>query len=289
MNATSAAVAVRCPLQCITYPHPPRTPGHSLKRLAAIAIVSLALSPMAAVADSSPAPVAAPDHGGGGGTTMSQADATRLLEQSTFGPTDALVAQVQAEGLQAWLNAQFAAPESEYPVFPYVPGDGTTFCATSTDPNCLRDNYSLFLLQNAFFVNALTKPDQLRQRVAFALSQIFVTSGVDISEAYAMGQYQQMLLDNAFGNFETLLNQVTLSPVMGNYLNMVNNDKAVGTVDPNENYAREVMQLFSIGVWELNDDGSQLLDAHRPCGHSDLHAGHGRANLPHCSPAGPIR
>jgi uncharacterized protein (DUF1800 family) len=261
MNATSAAAAVRCPHPFIAYPHPPQPPCHGLKRLAAIAAVSLALLPMAAIADT------APDHGGGGGATLSQADATRLLEQSTFGPTDALVAQVQAEGLQAWLNAQFAAPESEYPVFPYVPGDGTIFCATSSDPNCLRDNYSLFLLQNAFFVNALTKPDQLRQRVAFALSQIFVTSGVDISEAYAMARYQQMLLDNAFGNFETLLNQVTLSPVMGNYLNMVNNDKAVGTVNPNENFAREVMQLFSIGVWELNDDGSQLLD---PATHASI-------------------
>jgi len=231
---------------------------------AAIAAASLALLPMAALADGAvpPSSVVAPDHGGGGGNgggAMSQADATRLLEQSTFGPTDALVAQVQAEGLKGWLNAQFAAPESTYPALPYVPSDGTTFCATSSDPNCLRDNYSLFLLQNAFFVNALTKPDQLRQRVAFALSQIFVTSGVDINEAYGMAQYQQMLLDNAFGNFETLLNQVTLSPVMGKYLNMVNNNKAAGTTNPNENFAREVMQLFSVGVWELNEDGSQLV------------------------------
>ena len=197
----------------------------------------------------------------GAAPLMEQADATRLLEQTTFGPTDALVAHVQAEGVTAWLNEQFAAPESRYPAFPYAPPDGTTFCATSTNPNCLRDNYSLFLLQNAFFVNALTKPDQLRQRVAFALSQIFVTSGVDINAVYGMAAYQQLLLDDAFGNFQDLLTQVTLSPVMGDYLNMVNNNKAAGSVQPNENYAREVMQLFSIGVWELNEDGSLLLDA----------------------------
>lgn len=192
---------------------------------------------------------------------MDQADATRLLEQTTFGPTDALVAHVRQVGLQGWLDEQFAAPESHYPAFPYAPTGPTTFCATSPDPNCLRDNYSLFLLQNAFFVNALTKPDQLRQRVAFALSQILVTSGVEVNFVYGMARYEQILLDNAFGNYQDLLTEVTLSPVMGDFLNMVNNNKADGTVSPNENYAREVMQLFSIGVWELNPDGTQLLDA----------------------------
>jgi uncharacterized protein (DUF1800 family) len=220
--------------------------SHFSRWLCAVAVGSLALSAMAAAA-------AAP--------LMDQADATRLLEQTTFGPTDALVAHVQAEGATGWLNEQFAAPESRYPAFAYAPPDGATFCAGSADPNCLRDNYSLFLLQNAFFVNALTKPDQLRQRVAFALSQIFVTSGIDIHVVYGMAAYEQLLLDNAFGNFEDLLTKVTLSPAMGDYLNMVNNDKATGSVQPNENYAREVMQLFTIGVWELNDDGSQLLDA----------------------------
>jgi uncharacterized protein (DUF1800 family) len=243
MNATSATAVTPSLRQSNA-----KTP-HRLRRtswLRAIAVGSLALLPIASFA-------AAP--------LMDQADATRLLEQTTFGPTDTLVAHVQAEGLQGWLNEQFAAPESHYPALPYAPTEPTTFCATSSDPNCLRDNYSMFLVQNAFFVNALTTPDQLRQRVAFALSQIFVTSGVEVNFAYGMAQYQQMLLDNAFGNFQDLLTNVTLSPVMGNYLNMVNNDKPSGSVVPNENYGREVMQLFSIGVWELNDDGSLLLDA----------------------------
>ena len=192
---------------------------------------------------------------------MSQPDAVRLLEQSTFGPTNALVAHVQAIGVQGWLSEQFAAPASQYPAFPYVPTDATTYCATNPDKYCLRDNYSMFPLQNAFFRNALTGPDQLRQRVAFALSQLFVTSGVVVHEPYGMATYQQILIDNAFGNFEDLLTKVTLSSVMGGYLNMVNNDKPNGTVNPNENYAREIMQLFSIGVWALNANGTQLLDA----------------------------
>ncbi|HLX25272.1 MAG TPA: DUF1800 family protein, partial [Usitatibacter sp.] len=192
---------------------------------------------------------------------MDKADAVRLVEQGTFGPTDALVAHVQAIGAQGWLNEQFAAPPSQYPSFAYVPPGAQVFCATNSNPNCIRDNYSLFLLQNAFFRNALSGPDQLRQRVAFALSQILVTSGVVVNMPYGMARYQQMLLDHAFGNFSDVLTEVTLSPVMGDYLNMVNNDKSNGTVNPNENYAREILQLFSIGVWELNPDGTQKLDA----------------------------
>ena len=140
-------------------------------------------------------------------------------------------------------------------------GQQATFCPTDPDPTCGRDYYSLFLVQNAFFRNALTGPDQLRQRVAFALSQIMVTSGLDINVAYGMALYQQIFLDNAFGNFQDILTRVTLSSVMGDYLNMVNNDKPAGAVNPNENYARELLQLFSLGVWELNIDGTPIRDA----------------------------
>lgn len=191
-----------------------------------------------------------------------EADAVRLLEQATFGPNAALLAHVLAVGTQAFLDEQFAAPASPYPTLPYVPaGQQATFCATDPDPQCGRDYYSLFLLQNAFFQQALSSNDQLRQRVAFALSQIMVTSGLDVNLAYGMGRYQQIFRDNAFGNYETILTRVTLSPVMGDYLNMVNNDKPSATVQPNENYAREFLQLFSIGVWTLNPDGTQMRDA----------------------------
>jgi uncharacterized protein (DUF1800 family) len=195
-------------------------------------------------------------------TAQKQADAVRLAEQATFGPSDALVAHVQAVGTGAFLDEQFAASGSRYYSSKYVPaGQQATFCPTDPDPTCGRDYYTLFQLQNDFYRNALTNNDQLRQRVAFALSQIFVTSGLDINEAYGMATYQQILLDNAFANYETLMTRVTLSSVMGDYLNMVNNDKPVQGTNPNENYGRELLQLFSIGLWEQKIDGTYLLDA----------------------------
>jgi Protein of unknown function (DUF1800) len=170
-----------------------------------------------------------------------QAEANRLLEQSTFGPNDALLTHVQNIGTQAFLNGQFAAAAGQYPAIKYVPaGQQATFCPTDPDPQCGRDYYSLFLLQNGFFQNALSANDQLRQRVAFALSQMLVTSGLDVNLAYGTATYQQIFLDNAFGNYEHILTKVTLSSVMGDYLNMVNNDKPANGVNPNENYAREV-------------------------------------------------
>ena len=195
-------------------------------------------------------------------TSQKQADAVRLLEQSTFGANDALVAHVMAIGIDAFVDEQLAASGSRYTSSKYVPaGAAAVYCPTDPNPYCFRDYYSLFQLQNDFFRNALANADQLRQRVAFALSQIFVTSGLDINEAYGMAAYQQIFLDNAFGNYETLMTRVSLSSVMGDYLNMVNNDKPVPGTNPNENYARELLQLFSIGLWELNMDGTLLLDA----------------------------
>ena len=195
-------------------------------------------------------------------SAQKQADAVRLAEQATFGPNDALVAHVLAVGTGAFLDEQLAASGSRYSSSKYVPaGQQATYCPTDPDPTCGRDYYTLFQLQNDFYRNALTNDDQLRQRVAFALSQIFVTSGLDINEAYGMATYQQILLDNAFANYETLMTRVTLSSVMGDYLNMVNNDKPVQGTNPNENYARELLQLFSIGLWEQKVDGTYLLDA----------------------------
>jgi uncharacterized protein (DUF1800 family) len=126
----------------------------------------------------------------------------------------------------------------------------------------VRDNYTLFQLQRQFIENALSAPDQLRQRVAFALSQIVVISGNTVTLPYAMREYQQMLLSNAFGNYRAILGNVTLSPAMGRYLNMVNNDKPSSPdVSPNENYARELLQLFSIGLVTLQGNGMPVLDS----------------------------
>lgn len=193
-----------------------------------------------------------------------KSDATRFLQQASFGPTESTIARVQSIGFDAYLNEQFGKSSSGYPGFAYYPHSAPADCQyDSTNPTgpaslCSRDNYTLFQVQRKFFTNALTEPDQLRQRVAFALSQIFVVSGTEIYEAYGMAAYQNMLARNAFGNFRTLLTDVTLSPVMGNYLDMVNNDKPnpnAGT-EPNENYARELLQLFSIGMDKLNLDGT---------------------------------
>ena len=199
---------------------------------------------------------------------VSQEDATRMLQQSSFGATPQDVAHLQSVGFDAYLNEQVAAAPTGYSGFAYVTHAVPTSCqydaAAPTGPAslCSRDNYSLFQVQRRFFQNALSGSDQLRQRVAFALSQIFVVSGTEINEAYGMAAYQNMLLRDAFGNFRDLLNDVTLSPVMGNYLDMVNNDKAnpASGTTPNENYARELLQLFSIGVNLLNIDGSVQTD-----------------------------
>lgn len=198
-----------------------------------------------------------------------RADAVRLLRQASFGPTPAEVDRVVAMGVPAWVDEQLALPPTRYPDYPWVDDRRPQSCVDDRsqparpDSYCNRDNYTLFSLQVKFFANALANPDQLRARVAFALSQIMVTSGMAVSRNYAMRHYQQMLYDRALGNFYDLLLAVTLSPVMGDYLDMANNNKsdAVRGTDPNENYAREVLQLFSVGTYLLNPDGTQQLDA----------------------------
>jgi uncharacterized protein (DUF1800 family) len=168
---------------------------------------------------------------------------------------------VQQVGRDVYLTEQFARAKTGYITYPYVMPIAPTTCRVTTDAVCARDNYTLYQLQRAFFQNALAGADQLRQRVAFALSQILVVSGTEIYSPYGMANYQNMLLDNAFGNYRNVLMNVTLSPVMGNYLNMVNNEgRPAATVPPNENYAREILQLFSIGLNTLNADGTERKD-----------------------------
>ncbi|TRZ68882.1 MAG: DUF1800 domain-containing protein [Rhodocyclaceae bacterium] len=208
-------------------------------------------------------------------SAMADADIARFLEQATFGPTDASIAEVKGRGLSAWLSDQMSLPKTGYVTsdgsadWPYYPESKAVSCTSdsnsgSTASICSRDNYSLYQVQRQFFRNAIAAPDQLRQRVAFALSQILVISGMESSLAKPHGfvAYQNILLDNAFGNYETILTRITLSPAMGNYLDMVNNPKAVSTSQqPNENYARELLQLFSIGLYKLNLDGTIQTDA----------------------------
>jgi uncharacterized protein (DUF1800 family) len=172
--------------------------------------------------------------------SVSARAAARFLEQATFGPTPALMAHVQQIGFDAFLTEQFNATPS-----------------TILDPS---DN-SFLTLQTEWMNNALNGQDQVRQRMAFALEQIWVISGVSIATTQAYGPYLRVVQTDALGNFRTLMLDVTLNPAMGRYLDMVNNDKPTATTHANENYAREIMQLFTIGLFELNTDGSVRLDA----------------------------
>lgn len=163
----------------------------------------------------------------------------RFLEQSTFGPTPQLMAHVKQVGIPAFLAEQFAAPESVWPAL-----------NTATRANAV----------DSFFLNAATGQDQLRQRVVFALSEIIVISMNKNTNGNEIVPWLQLLSRNAFGNYRTLLREITLDASMGKFLDLANSSKPTAMTGANENYAREVMQLFSIGLYQLNADGSLLLD-----------------------------
>lgn len=183
--------------------------------------------------------------------TPSPADAGRFLSQSTFGPSDELITKVQNEGFTAFLNEQFATAATSQLAF-----------VNASGVNPLTNTQTL----DAWWTTATTAPDQLRQRVAFALSEIMVVSinSANLGDQPAgMSNYMDVLARDAFGNYRQLLEDVTLNPVMGQYLDMLHNDKANAAqgTHPNENYAREIMQLFSVGLYRLNLDDSLTLNA----------------------------
>ncbi|MGA8041827.1 MAG: DUF1800 domain-containing protein [Terracidiphilus sp.] len=196
-------------------------------------------------------------------------DASRFLAQATFGATDADIHHLSLIGYQAWLNEQFNLQET--PMEPAVEQ-----ALVLNNPPCnsgdVKCNGALFLqnnqnedyVLNTFWQQSLTGSDQLRERVKYALSELFVISGTDFEvQNMPRGEanYYDLLGQDAFGNFRQLLQDVTLNPMMGLYLSTMGNDKGNATTDPDENYAREVMQLFTIGLYQLNDDGSQKLDS----------------------------
>lgn len=181
------------------------------------------------------------------------AGAARLLAQATFGPKQAEVDALATSSYEAWVNAQLALPFTSHRAAALA--DLAAFGGNS-DGTMAPSNR-----QAAWFKTSLTAPDQLRQRVAFALSQIFVVSDASISVPEGLANYYDLLGNGAFGNFRTLLEDVTLSPMMGVYLSSLRNGKATSTTSPDENYAREVMQLFTIGLNELQPDGTLKLDA----------------------------
>ncbi|HEX8638355.1 MAG TPA: DUF1800 family protein, partial [Pyrinomonadaceae bacterium] len=197
-------------------------------------------------------------------------DRRRFLEQATFGPTPALDARVRRIGLRTWLAEQFDAPYpsvgNPYPNIPLKNSNANADISQSgcglNDGSlayriCIRDHYNMYPLQTWFFKEAFYGDAQLRHRVAWALSQILVTSGVDIQQSSHMIEWHKILSKNAFGNYRNLLKEITLNPAMGEYLDMARSTRT----SPNENYPREILQLFSIGLFMLNQDGTVQRDA----------------------------
>ncbi len=200
---------------------------------------------------------------------VSETDASRFLQQATFGATDGDIHNLSLIGYQAWLNAQFAAPQTlhEPPVEQAILLNPPA-CTPSATTNCtinefLQNDDAEIAFQDTFWQQALAGNDQLRQRMKYTLSEMFVISGTNIgvqNMPRSIANYYDMLGTDGFGNFRQLLQDVTLHPAMGEFLSMLGNDKGNATTDPDENYAREVMQLLTIGLWQLNDDGTQQLD-----------------------------
>jgi uncharacterized protein (DUF1800 family) len=202
--------------------------------------------------------------GGGGGDSpapiapappavaaISAAEASRFLGQAGFGATDAQIGRVQTLGYSGWLDEQFAAPRSQGH-YDWMVERGY---AVTTNINNFNGT------DNTLWRKLISSPDVLRQRITLALSEIFVVSmtGLPINwRGFVAAAYMDVLETNAFGTYRTLLGEVTLSPGMGSYLNMRGNlreDPATGRV-PDENYSREVLQLFSLGLTELAADGT---------------------------------
>ena len=183
------------------------------------------------------------------------AGAARFLNQAAFGAAPADLSAVQSGGYAAWINNQLSLAATH--LLPNVQAQ------IAASPNT---NLSASMLDNAWWNAAVTAPDQLRQRVAFALSEIMVVSDTNSTLAGrpdALASFYDTLSEHAFGNFRDLLEAVTLHPTMGYWLNMQGNAKgnlATG-YHPNENYGREVMQLFSLGLNRLWPDGSLVLDS----------------------------
>jgi hypothetical protein len=207
------------------YTAPAAVPAPATVQVRAVSTANPAVFATAAVLVTGPAPL------------VSAVTAGRFLEQAAFGPRPSDLAKVQQMGIHAWLDEQMALPE-----------------------NAIPDQPSTSALRAWQMNNFVHAPDQLRQRVGYSLGQIIVTSLNKLNYANEILPWMRVINRNAFGNYRTLLREVTLSPSMGKYLDMANSMKPTATSGANENYPRELMQLFTIGLWQLNNDGSQKLD-----------------------------
>lgn len=206
------------------------------------------------------------------GFLPNQNASSRFLAQATLGKNFTQIQNVATVGIESWINSQLNLPNS-FIVQNYVRGihqsivDSLLRITPTGGYTLANTDVSDWHFDIAWFQGAMTSPDVLRWRVGLALSEIFVTSRKSSFEGnpYALSNYYDMLMNNAFGNYRTLLDNITYHPAMGEYLTFLNNhatDIADGRqVYPDENYAREIMQLFSIGLYKLNIDGTEQKDA----------------------------
>ena len=222
-----------------------------------------ALGPIALTAcgggGTEPAPAPAPPPTNNPQPALSEVEAARFLLQAQFSAPDADISAVRTQGYAAWLNGAYTS----------APGQTGTAWLTSRNHAAITAEMKYFLSMagdHMIWNQLLTGPDQMRKRVALALSEFFVVSlnAIDgFHPSYIIAAYWDLLTAHAFGNFRTLLERVTLNVAMGMYLNTKGNLKedADSGRQPDENYAREVMQLFTIGLYELNPDGTLRTDA----------------------------
>lgn len=193
-------------------------------------------------------------------------EASRFLSQATLGADLATIQKVADQGIESWIDEQMALPQSQmldrmHDVFAEVV---EWYLVNGGDPEEVATRPYWTIFNYTWWENHMKAEDLLRQKVALALSEIFVISiNSNLSDAgYGLADYYDVLLKNSFGNFETLLNEVTLHPCMGYYLSHLNNPREVPeeNIHSDENYAREIMQLFTVGLYELNQDGTRKTD-----------------------------
>ncbi len=215
---------------------------HPTARILLVAVTSLlgfAANSARAQEAAAPEPLQTIDDQSAGVVAPTWLPGARFLEQSSFGPSPATLVRVRQIGIPTYLDEQFAMPETVIP----APASN-----------------SIGSLRQWMLYSSTAAPDQLRQRVAYSLGQILVTSGNKLNYANEMLPWLRILSQHAFGNYRDLLRDISMSPSMGKYLDLANSVKPGAKSGANENYARELMQLFTIGVWELNPDGSLRKD-----------------------------
>lgn len=203
--------------------------------------VTAATAPAPAPAPApSPAPAPAPAPAPVPAPPSASVSASRFLDQGTFGASPADLARLQQLGQEAWLNEQFGMPAT-----------------LLVNPGGM----SMDGVRQAYLAQLSAAPDQLRQRVAFALAQVLVVSANKNVYPDELVPHLNLLIANAFGNYRALLGQVTRSAQMGKYLDLANSNRPSAGANANENYARELLQLFSVGLTRLNPDGTPQLDS----------------------------